>query len=59
MASQLVPGILLAEEPDVRMGAGFESNFDGALKNQKCDPSCWKVENGTLISEAMPDQARK
>lgn len=29
MASLLVPGILVAEEPAVKIEAGFESIFDG------------------------------
>lgn len=54
MTSLLVPGILLAEEPDVKMEAGFESIFDGTLKNWEGDPTYWKVENGTLIGEVTP-----
>jgi hypothetical protein len=54
MTSLLVPGILLAEEPDVKMEAGFESIFDGTLKNWEGDTTYWKVENGTLTGEVTP-----
>lgn len=37
------------------LDAGFESIFDGTLKNWDGDPVYWKAENGTLVGEVRPD----
>jgi Domain of Unknown Function (DUF1080) len=39
--------------------AGFESIFDGTLKNWDGDPLYWKAENNTLIGEVRPDTLLK
>ena len=38
---------------------GFESIFDGTLKNWDGDPSFWKVENGVLVGEATKENPVK
>jgi hypothetical protein len=38
---------------------GFESIFDGTLKNWDGDPVYWKAENHTLIGEVRPDTLLK
>lgn len=38
---------------------GFESIFDGTLKNWDGDPDYWKVENGVLVGEVRPDNLLK
>ena len=38
---------------------GFESIFDGTLKNWDGDPVYWKAENNTLIGEVRPDTLLK
>ena len=43
-----------AEEKD-----GFESIFDGTLKNWEGDPEYWKAENGTLVGEVRADNLLK
>ena len=45
----------LTAEPE----AGFESIFDGTLKNWDGDPVYWKAENGTLIGEVTPETLLK
>lgn len=40
-----------AASPDAE---GFESIFDGTLKNWEGDPVYWKAENGVLIGEVTP-----
>ena len=49
--------ISAAETPDPE--AGFESIFDGTLKNWDGDPAYWKAENGTLVGEVRPDTLLK
>ena len=49
--------ISAAEIPDPE--AGFESIFDGTLKNWDGDPVYWKAENGTLVGEVRPDTLLK
>ena len=44
-----------AAEPE----AGFESIFDGTLKDWDGDPVYWKAENGTLIGEVTPETLLK
>jgi hypothetical protein len=39
--------------------AGFESIFDGTLKDWDGDPVYWKAENGTLVGEVRPDTLLK
>ncbi len=38
---------------------GFESIFDGTLKNWDGDPVYWKTENNTLIGEVRPETLLK
>jgi hypothetical protein len=39
--------------------SGFESIFDGTLKNWDGDPSLWRVENGMLVGQTTPENAIK
>lgn len=48
-------GSTLAAEPD----AGFESIFDGTLKQWEGDPTYWRAENGVLIGEVKPETLLK
>ncbi len=45
----------LAAEPE----AGFESIFDGTLKQWEGDPTYWRAENGVLIGEVTPETLLK
>lgn len=45
----------LAAEPE----AGFESIFDGTLKQWEGDPTYWRAENGILIGEVKPETLLK
>ena len=38
---------------------GFESIFDGTLKDWEGDPVYWQAENGTLVGEVRPDTVLK
>jgi hypothetical protein len=46
---------LIAAEPE----AGFQSIFDGTLKDWDGDPVYWKAENGVLIGEVTPETLLK
>lgn len=39
--------------------AGFESIFDGTLKNWDGDPKIWRAEDNTIIGETTKDNALK
>lgn len=39
--------------------AGFESIFDGTLKNWDGDPKIWRAEDNTIIGETSKDNALK
>ena len=48
-----------AAEAPANPAAGFQSIFDGTLKDWDGDPVYWKVENGTLIGEVRPETLLK
>ena len=50
--------LLSAGEPPAAT-EGFESIFDGTLKNWEGDPEYWKAENGTLVGEVRADNLLK
>lgn len=39
--------------------AGFESIFDGSLKNWDGDTAFWKAENGMIVGQTTPENALK
>jgi hypothetical protein len=55
LLSLCLAGSTLAAEPD----AGFESIFDGTLKQWEGDPTYWRAENGVLIGEVKPETLLK
>ena len=48
-----------AEPLDLSDHTGFESIFDGTLKNWDGDPALWKAENGMLVGETTAENAIK
>jgi hypothetical protein len=60
VAALFIAGATVAEEtPAAKTEAGFESIFDGTLKNWEGDPTYWKVENGILVGEVTPETLLK
>lgn len=60
VAALFIAGATGAEEtPAAKTEAGFESIFDGTLKNWEGDPTYWKVENGILVGEVTPETLLK
>ncbi len=59
IATLIIAGPLRAEEAPTKIDPGFESIFDGTLKNWDGDPTYWKAENGVLIGEVTPETLLK
>jgi Domain of Unknown Function (DUF1080) len=53
------PGPQTYPHPLVDSNEGFQSIFDGTLKNWDGDPQYWRVENGTLVGEVTPNNLLK
>jgi hypothetical protein len=53
------PGPQIYPNPLVDSNEGFQSIFDGTLKNWDGDPQYWRVENGILVGEVTPDNLLK
>ena len=52
-------GLVGAQPLNMDDRAGFESIFDGTLKNWDGDPSLWRAENGMLVGETTAATALK
>ncbi len=46
----------MPEPLNLEDGTGFESIFDGSLKNWDGDPGYWRVESGSLIGESTKEK---
>lgn len=55
LLSLFLASATLAAEPE----AGFESIFDGTLKQWEGDPTYWRAENGMLVGEVTPETLLK